>query len=51
VFKLTSSGQYVVLYSFNGTDGSMPTGGVALDHYGNLFGVTYQGGRNNKGTP
>jgi hypothetical protein len=33
------------LHSFgNGNDGTFPTGGLALDSSGNLFGVTAEGG-------
>ena len=51
VFKVSSSGQESVLYSFtrvNG-DGIFPYGGVVLDSLGNLYGTTYQGGTNNYG--
>jgi uncharacterized repeat protein (TIGR03803 family) len=33
-----------VLWSFNGTDGSEPNGGLLLDSAGNLYGTTSQGG-------
>src|SRR6202451_4897546 len=38
-----------VLYSFQGlpNDGSYPAGGVVLDHAGNLYGATTDGGANN----
>jgi len=50
VFRLTPDGKgswkETVLYSFqyNGTDGLDPTGRVALDTSGNLYGTTYLGG-------
>jgi uncharacterized repeat protein (TIGR03803 family) len=49
VFKLTpqEGGKWTesVLHSFgNGNDGTFPTGGLALDSSGNLFGVTAEGG-------
>jgi uncharacterized repeat protein (TIGR03803 family) len=51
VFKVTSTGQHTVLYSFqNGTDGSDPVGGVTLDALGNLYGTTAAGGTNGYGT-
>jgi uncharacterized repeat protein (TIGR03803 family) len=50
VFKVTSSGEHLVLYDFNGSDGDQPTGGAILDPSGNIYGVTYLGGRHNKGT-
>jgi uncharacterized repeat protein (TIGR03803 family) len=44
VFKLTTSGQLEVLYSFKGnTDGNSPTG-VIQDSKGNLYGTTRGGG-------
>jgi uncharacterized repeat protein (TIGR03803 family) len=39
-----------VLYSFSGSDGSFPEGGVVLDHAGNLFGTTDEGGLYGFGT-
>jgi uncharacterized repeat protein (TIGR03803 family) len=45
VFKLDSSGQYTVLYTFTGgADGSQPNGGLILDSAGNLYGTTREGG-------
>ena len=46
VFKLTSTGDETVLYSFAGytADGSNPEGGVISDSDGNLFGTTEGGG-------
>jgi len=47
VFKLTSTGDESVLYSFAGypSDGSNPEGGVIRDPNGNLYGTTDQGGQ------
>lgn len=42
-------GTETVLYSFTGTSGSEPLGGVYLDKHGNLYGATYFGGTSNKG--
>jgi len=52
VFKLTPSKTETVLYSFgaNGTDGSTPCYGVALDTQGNLYGMTFYGGAYGGGT-
>ena len=51
VFELTSTGTYQVLYSFQGgTDGATPVGGLVLDPKGNLYGTTYVGGANSRGT-
>jgi uncharacterized repeat protein (TIGR03803 family) len=48
VFELTSnSGSWSesILYTFTGSgDGGVPTGGVAIDRYGDLYGVTNRGG-------
>jgi uncharacterized repeat protein (TIGR03803 family) len=52
VFKLSSSPPgwtYTDLHDFNGLDGSYPTGAVALDAQGNLYGTTYLGGPQNAG--
>jgi uncharacterized repeat protein (TIGR03803 family) len=48
VFELLprNDGRWVgkVLHSFNGTNGSFPTGGVVSDKTGNLYGTTQYGG-------
>jgi uncharacterized repeat protein (TIGR03803 family) len=46
VFKIDTTGQETVLYSFTGTggDGAYPIGGLALDSAGNLYGTTEYGG-------
>ena len=45
VFKLSSTGQYSVLYTFTGgADGAAPYAGVTLDSAGNLYGTTDAGG-------
>jgi uncharacterized protein YceK len=50
VFKLALSGTTYtesLLHSFtDGTDGSIPAGGVVLDSSGNVYGTTLQGGNN-----
>jgi uncharacterized repeat protein (TIGR03803 family) len=50
VFKLTPDGTVTVLYSFNNTDGSTPTGSLVQASNGNLYGTTYYGGPNGVGT-
>jgi uncharacterized repeat protein (TIGR03803 family) len=54
VFQLssTSFGSWAetLLYSFSGTDGSVPAAGVVVDSSGNLYGTTQQGGAYNYGT-
>jgi len=50
VFEITPSGQYNVLYAFQGTDGEEPSAGVILDGSGNLYGTTALGGAAGYGT-
>ena len=45
VFKLDSSGQETVLYSFGAyPDGEFPSGGLTMDADGNIYGTTQEGG-------
>jgi uncharacterized repeat protein (TIGR03803 family) len=45
VFKIDSSGNETVLYSFTGkTDGAWPSAGLVIDSSGNLYGSTYERG-------
>jgi uncharacterized repeat protein (TIGR03803 family) len=50
VFKLAPDGTETVLYSFcsqpSCADGAYPASGVILDHGGNIYGTTYEGGSN-----
>jgi uncharacterized repeat protein (TIGR03803 family) len=50
VFKLAPDGSYSVLHSFAGKDGREPGDGLMIDKQGNLFGTTYEGGKNDAGT-
>ena len=51
VFKVSSKGQEIVLYSFTGgADGANPFAGLILDANGNLYGTTWEGGAVGKGT-
>jgi uncharacterized repeat protein (TIGR03803 family) len=54
VFKLDTTGQETVLYSFcsapNCTDGADSQAGLIRDAVGNLYGMTRVGGANGKGT-
>lgn len=51
VFKVTSDGQETVLYSFEGgLDGTNPKSGLVADAEGNLYGTTFFGGTNLRGT-
>ena len=48
VYKLSPSGggwTETVVYSFHSGEGQFPSGGVVPDEYGNLYGVTLQGGQ------
>lgn len=44
VFKVSTSGQVSVVYSFNITDGQYPYGGLTLGADGCFYGTTYSGG-------
>jgi len=46
VFKVDATGRETVLHSFSGPDGANPTGTLALDGAGNLYGTTVLGGVN-----
>jgi uncharacterized repeat protein (TIGR03803 family) len=51
VFQIDSAGSVNVLHSFNGNgDGSSPYGGLVQGADGSLYGTTWSGGINNKGT-
>jgi uncharacterized repeat protein (TIGR03803 family) len=51
VFMLSPSGTETILYSFKaGKDGKSPAGSLLRDGAGNLYGVTYAGGKTNDGT-
>jgi len=56
VYKITTTGQYALLYSFCSegahcpTTGANPTGGVTLGFDGNLWGTTLNGGKDGAGT-
>jgi len=51
VFEIDNTGNYRVVYSFNGADdGKWPRAGVIRDQLGNLYGTTSNGGVFNGGT-
>jgi uncharacterized repeat protein (TIGR03803 family) len=51
IFKMTPSGDYTVLKSFNyATDGTNPYGHLVLGKDGNFYGINYGGGANGAGT-
>lgn len=50
VFKLDTTGNYRVLYSFpKAADGQIPAAALTLDPTGALYGTTYEGGDNGYG--
>jgi uncharacterized repeat protein (TIGR03803 family) len=44
VFKVSATGKFSVLHTFNGADGIKPDGGLVRDAAGNLYGTTFFGG-------
>jgi uncharacterized repeat protein (TIGR03803 family) len=50
VFKVSSTGQVTVRFSFGGASGANPYGGLLRDSRGNLYGTTYYGGAYGVGT-
>jgi uncharacterized repeat protein (TIGR03803 family) len=51
VFKITPTGKLTVLHNINGTtDGGVPYAGLVQATDGNLYGVNFQGGKNDQGT-
>jgi len=50
IFKMTLAGSLTTLYSFSGTDGAFPIGGLAQYTNGTFYGTTYEGGADNDGT-
>ena len=51
VFEIANGSTSIsTVASFNGTNGLIPEGGVALDASGNLYGTTYEGGASSDGT-
>ena len=47
IFQLAApiqNGNYNLIWSFNGSDGAVPIGGLLLDSAGNIYGATYRGG-------
>jgi uncharacterized repeat protein (TIGR03803 family) len=50
VFKITSTGTFTSLHSFDGTDGDEPIGGLTQAIDGNFYGTTQVDGANGYGT-
>jgi uncharacterized repeat protein (TIGR03803 family) len=49
-FKITPSGTFTLLHTFDGTDGTYPTGALIQATDGNFYGTTQYGGAYNQGT-
>ncbi len=49
IFKIGPAGNLSTVYSFDGTHGSTPVGGLTLGPDGNLYGMAEQGGANGEG--
>lgn len=50
VYRVSNNGKYSVLYRFTGgTDGALPSGSLAEDASGNVYGATDSGGNGNNG--
>jgi uncharacterized repeat protein (TIGR03803 family) len=49
IFKVTSTGNFTLLHTFSGNDGSVPVPGLALGADDYFYGTTYQGGTNGGG--
>ena len=50
IFKFTASGTLTTLYSFDGTVGQFPYGGLTLGTDGNFYGTTNRGGSSGNGS-
>jgi uncharacterized repeat protein (TIGR03803 family) len=50
IFKITSAGSLTTLHTFQGADGSLPTGALMQATDGNFYGTTDGGGSDNAGT-
>ncbi len=48
-FSAARAQTYMVIHNFSGQDGENPSAGPTLDKSGNLYGTTYNGGRDNYG--
>jgi uncharacterized repeat protein (TIGR03803 family) len=44
LFKMTASGKFSIVHTFDGTDGMNPQGGLVRDAKGNLYGAAFFGG-------
>jgi uncharacterized repeat protein (TIGR03803 family) len=50
VFRVNASNIVTGSFSFTGTDGQNPNGGLVIDGSGNIYGTTYAGGANGWGS-
>ena len=48
-FRISASGEFEVLFNFDGANGSVPHAGLIQANDGNFYGVTYRGGEGNQG--
>ena len=44
LFKMTPSGKFTIIHTFDGTDGMNPQGGLVRDAKGNFYGAAFFGG-------
>ena len=50
IFRISPSGNFATVYTFNGNDGRQPVTGLTLGSDGNFYGTTYYGGAKDAGT-
>ncbi len=49
IFRISTTGEFSVIYSFNGSDGEEPQGRLVVGADGELYGTTTLGGARNRG--
>jgi uncharacterized repeat protein (TIGR03803 family) len=50
IFRMSKNGNVALVHSFAFSDGSGPSGSLAIDHLGNIYGTTVFGGASDWGT-
>ncbi|HEY3639097.1 MAG TPA: choice-of-anchor tandem repeat GloVer-containing protein [Rhizomicrobium sp.] len=50
IFRLAPNGTLTTVYTFTGPDGALPSGALAMDSSGNVYGTTMDGGAHGWGT-
>jgi uncharacterized repeat protein (TIGR03803 family) len=50
IFRISSTGDFELLHSFDNTDGAIPQAGLTAANDGNFYGTTYEGGAGGTGT-